>query len=273
MSALDLTAQWPVNSVAAAIVGPDGAIDTIGDPDRPFNLASISKMFAGYCLLIAHEEGTLRLDDPAGQPGCTVRHLLSHAGGYPFDGPEPITGPERRRIYSNTGIELVAQVLADAAAMPYEQYLRQAVFEPLGLAATTLRGSAAHGIRSTVADLLRFIAELRAPQLLSAESAAAFATVQFPGLAGMVPGVARYPDCPWGLATEIRGDKQPHWTGAANSPATFGHFGGTGTLLWVDPEAHVACLALTDRRFDEWADAALRVWPEFSDAALAEAAR
>ena len=48
------------------------------------------------------------LDDPVGQPGCTLRHLLAHAGGYPFEGSDPIARPERRRIYSNTGIEMVA---------------------------------------------------------------------------------------------------------------------------------------------------------------------
>ena len=32
--------------------------------------------------------------------------------------------------------------------------------------------------------------------------------------------------------------KPPHWTGARNSPRTFGHFGsaGTATFLWIDPE-------------------------------------
>ena len=31
--------------------------------------------------------------------------------------------------------------------------------------------------------------------------------------------------------------------------------------MWVDPAVGVACLALTDRAFDEWADEALRLWP------------
>ena len=107
--------------------------------------------------------------------------------------------------------------------------------------------------------------------LISAGSAAEFRSVQFPGLQGVVPGVGRFDDCPWGLGAEIRGTKQPHWTGSRNSPATFGHFGGAGTLLWVDPGVHVACVALTDRPFDEWATEALRLWPAFSDAVLAEA--
>ena len=78
-----------------------------------------------------------------------------------------------------------------------------------------------------------------------------------PSSAGIVPGVGRFDPCPWGLGVEIRGEKSPHWTGRANSPATFGHFGGAGTMMWVDPLADVGVVALTDRPFDEWRDEAL----------------
>jgi CubicO group peptidase (beta-lactamase class C family) len=273
MKALAQTATWPVTTVAAAVVGPNGDVATVGPTDHVFRLASISKMIVGWTVLVACEEGTLDLEQPVGQPGCTLRHLLSHAGGYGFDGTEPIAAPGRRRNYSNTGIELAAAALASAAGMGYAEYQREAVLVPLGMTATELRGSPAHGVRSSVDDMLRFIAELRSPTLISSTSANEFSTVQFPGLAGMVPGVGRYDDCPWGLATEIRGAKRPHWTGLRNSTATFGHFGGAGTLLWVDPGVHVACLALTDRPFDEWSADALRLWPAFSDAVIDEAVR
>ena len=271
MRALSLTTKWPVPTVAAAAIRPDGTIDTIGPVDHSFRLASITKMLVGWAMLIACEERTVHLDQPVGQAGCTLRHLLAHAGGYAFDGADPIARPGVRRIYSNTGIELAAAALSTAAQMPFAEYLREAVFQPLGMSATVLHGSAAHGVRSTVSDLLRFVGELRHPQLLSTEVAAQFDTVQFPGLPGLVPGVGRYHDCPWGMGTEIRGSKQPHWTGALNSPATFGHFGGAGTLLWVEPGTHVACLALTDRPFNDWSSEALKLWPELSDAVLTEA--
>ena len=271
MQALRLTAEWPVPTVAAATVAADGTVRTTGPVHHRFRIASIAKMLVGWTVLVAHEEGTLHLDQPAGQPGCTVRHLLAHAGGYAFDGPEPIAKPGQRRIYSNTGIELAADALATAAGMPFGEYLREAVLEPLGMTSTVLKGSPAHAVLSTATDLLAFVHELRAPRLISAGSAAEFRSVQFPGLQGVVPGVGRFDDCPRGLGTEIRGTKQPHWTGACNTPSTFGHFGGAGTLLWVDPGVHVACVALTDRPFDEWATEALRLWPAFSDAVLAEA--
>lgn len=270
MRALELTARWPVPHVAAAVVLPDGSVARSGDCSRSFRVASITKLLVGWAHLVAAEEGTLALDAPAGQAGCTVRHLLAHAGGYGFDGAEPITRPGNRRIYSNTGFEVAAAALADAAGMPSADYCRDAVLTPLAMAASTMPGSAAHSLRSTVDDLVRFIGEVTAPRLVSEASAQTFRSVQFPGLPGQVPGVGRYDDCVWGLGAEIRGSKQPHWTGAHNSPATFGHFGGAGTLLWVDPGARVALVALTDRPFDEWSADALRLWPQLSDAVLAE---
>lgn len=270
MRALALTADWPVPNVAAAVVRPDGSVATVGDTTRPFRIASVAKMLVGWTTMIAVEEGTLRLDQPVGQPGCTIEHLLAHAGGYGFTGREPITRPGVRRIYSNTGIDMIAEALADAAGMSYAEYQHEALFEPLGMHATSLHGSPAHMVTSTVADLVRFLGELRTPTLLSADGAAAYHRVHFPGLPGLVPGVGRYTDCVWGLATEIRGEKQPHWTGTRNSPSTYGHFGGAGTLLWVDPGAQTACVALTDRDFDDWSQDALRWWPQLSDAVLAE---
>ena len=267
MQALRSTATWPVANVAAAAITPDG-VHTIGDVDRPFRIASISKMFVGWTTLVACEEGVVDLDDAVGQQGCTLRHLLAHAGGYAFDGPEPIGRPGARRIYSNTGVEMAAAHVASAAEMPYEQYQLEAVLEPLGMVATTSKGSPAHGLRSTVRDLTEFVRELRTPTLLSPASAAEFSTPQFPTLAGLVPGVGRFDPCPWGLATEVRGDKSPHWTGTLNSPATYGHFGGAGTLLWVDPGVQIAAVALTDRPFDEWSAEALVLWPRFADAVL-----
>jgi len=271
MKALALTAQWPVPTVAAAVVLPDGTIESVGDLDHPFRLASIAKLLVGWTMLVAVEEGTVSLDQPAGQAGCTLRHLLAHAGGYAFDGPDPIARPGQRRIYSNTGIEVAAAALADAAGMPYSDYQHEALLQPLGMTATTLQGSPAHGVRSTVRDLLTLITELRAPRLLAPETAGLFSTVQYPGLPGLVPGVGRYADCSWGVTAEIRGSKQPHWTGSRNSEATYGHFGGAGTLLWVDPGAHIALVALTDRRFDDWSAIALQAWPQLADAVLAEA--
>ena len=112
-------------------------------------------------------------------------------------------------------------------------------------------------------------AELLAPTLISVDTLRAATTVQFPELDGVLPGVGRFRPLDWGLGFEIRDGKAPHWTGRTNSAETFGHFGGTGTFLWVDPVAAVAGVGLTDRDFGPWA---LDAWPALSDAALAELA-
>lgn len=270
MRALELVSTWPVPHAAAAVVAADGTtLGTVGDVERRFRLASLSKPLAAWATLVAVEEGIVTLDDPVGQPECTLRHLLAHAGGYPFEGAEPVAPPARRRIYSNTGIELVGAHVAAAAGMPFAEYLAEAVFAPLGMTSSSLDGSPAHAVHSTVLDVVRFLAEVQRPTLLDAATAADAVQQQWPELAGIVPGVGRFDPCPWGLGFEIRGDKHPHWTGRTNSPATHGHFGGAGTMMWVDPAAGAGLVALTDRPFDDWAVEALRAWPELSDAVVA----
>jgi CubicO group peptidase (beta-lactamase class C family) len=270
VAALDAVASWDVPHAAGAVVDADGTVlDAIGDVDRRFALASITKVLSGWTAMVAVEEGSLRLDQPAGQPGCTVRHLLAHAGGYPFAGPAPVTAPGRRRIYSNTGIELAAAAVAEFTGIVFADYLAEAVLEPLAMTSTTLDGSPASGVTSTVGDLAKLLAELQRPRLIGAASATAATTVQYPALAGIVPGVGRFDPCPWGLGIEIRGGKEPHWTGTTNSPRTFGHFGGAGTMMWVDPAVGCGLVALTDRPFDSWPEAR-PTWCALGDAVVAE---
>lgn len=271
MQALELVAGWPVPNASAVVISADGTVlGLAGDADHVFRLASLTKLLTAWATLIAVEEGLLTLDEPVGQPGCTLRHLLAHAGGYPFDGPDPIAPPARRRIYSNTGIELAADAAASRAEMPFADYLHEAVLEPLGMASSQLVGSPAHAVRSTASDVGRFLAEVQRPTLLSATTAADAVHQHYPHLAGIVPGVGRFDPCPWGLGFEIRGGKSPHWTGHTNSAATHGHFGGAGTMAWVDPAIDGALVALTDRSFDEWAVEAMRCWPALSDAVVEE---
>lgn len=268
LSVLDAVDEWPVPNVAAAVIDGEGRIVEIrGDVALLFRLASISKPFAAWATLVAVEEGIVTLDDAVGAPGCTLRHLLAHAGGYPFEGTDPVARPGERRIYSNTGIELAAAHVERAAGMPFATYLHEAVVQPLGLDAE-LRGSPAHAVHATVADVARFLAETAQPTLITPAQAAEASTVQFPELAGIVPGIGRFDPCPWGLGFELRGDKSPHWTGHANSPGTYGHFGGAGTMAWWDPIAGCGLVALTDLGFDQWSTTAMRCWPALSDRVL-----
>ena len=273
MGALHLVTSWPVEHVTAAVVTAAGS-ETIGDTERIYRLASLTKPMVAWAVMVGVEEGIVALDAPlrfaTAPDGVTLRHLLAHAGGFGFDGDEPIAAPARRRIYSNTGIERAADELAAAAGMAFHDYLREAVWEALGMASTTLKGSPAHGARGSSSDAVLFVNEMLRPRLLAPETYRDVISTQFPGLAGIVPDVGRFDPCPWGLGVEIRGEKSPHWTGRANSSHTFGHFGGAGTMMWVDPSIDAGVVALTDRPFTEWRDEALVLWPQFSDAVVNE---
>jgi CubicO group peptidase (beta-lactamase class C family) len=257
--------DWPVPHAAVGVARSGEVLATRGPVDRPFPLASVTKLLTALALLVAVEEETLALDEPAGPEGSTVRHLLAHASGLDFEG-APITAPGKRRIYSNGGFELLADLVAERAGMPFSDYAAEAVLRPLQMKATTMDGSPAWGAHGSLADLLALGRELLAPTLISPKTLAEATAPAFPGLSGILPGFGRQEPNDWGLGFELRDEKSPHWTGSKNSPRTFGHFGRTGTFLWVDPDAGLACACLTDREFGDWAAEA---WPALSDAVLA----
>jgi CubicO group peptidase (beta-lactamase class C family) len=265
---LELVEGWPAETVAISVVTSAGSVvGRHGPQGREFRLASVTKLLTAYAVLIAVEEGAIEWDQPAGPAGSTVRHLAAHASGLAFDEDRPMSEPGERRIYSNTGFEVLAATVAEATAMPFERYLTEGVLQPLRMLATELRGSAGAGAFSTAADLTRFAAELQRPTLVAPETLIEATTVAFPGLGGVLPGYGNQRPNDWGLGFEIRDGKRPHWTGVHSSGATFGHFGQSGTFLWVDPVAGTACVCLTDLDFGEWA---LARWPELTDAVLDE---
>jgi CubicO group peptidase (beta-lactamase class C family) len=260
VKALAAIESWEARTTTAGVVGAAEAVR--GPHDVPLRWASVTKLLTGLAVLVAVEERTVDLDEPAGPEGSTLRHLLAHASGLgPEEGP-PLMSPEKRRIYSNYGIELAAALVEERAGMPFADYLRVAVTEPLGLRGE-LSGSPAWGYRGPLDDLLAVARELLAPSILDPETLAEATTVQFPGLDGVLPSWGRMSPNDWGLAFELRDAKSPHWTGTLVSPQTFGHFGAAGTFLWVDPDARLALGVLTDREFGDWAK---KEWPALSDA-------
>ena len=263
MDALRQVDGWPSEHAA---VGVTGAADALhGETTRRFPWASVTKLATAVAMLVAAEEGLVDLDEAAGPPGSTFRHLLAHASGLPFEQGPPIARPGERRIYSNYGFEVAATLVAERAEMPFEEYFA-AVWASTGI---VLVGSAGSGAAGTVGDLLELGRELRDPQRLAPETLAEATEVQFPGLVGVLPGFGRQEPNDWGLGFELRDGKAPHWTGTRNSARTFGHFGRSGTFLWVDPDAGLALACLTDLGFGDWA---VDAWPRLSDAVLSELA-
>jgi CubicO group peptidase (beta-lactamase class C family) len=269
--------DWPVDRAGVAVVSPSGteraALGGVGGGDE-FAVASVTKLMTTLAALTAIEGGRLDLDQPVPEAGdgVTVRHLLAHASGLPFEHSGGRRAPGTRRIYSNVGFRLLAEALADAAGTTFPSWLSTSVLDPLGMTPTRLvhrngiDEDPAAGAASTLDDLVRLARCLleRGAPVIGPDLFAEATTVQFPGLAGLVPGVGRFDPCDWGLGFELHDGKRPHWMGDRRSPAAFGHFGATGCFLWVDPDAGLAAAAVTDRSFDDgkWA---MATWPAWSD--------
>ena len=235
---MDLRAEvtdWPVGRVAVAVVGPEGVLDrfeTDGGNDT-FWWASVTKLITALTVLDACADGTLTLDLAVGPPGATVAHLLAHASGLPFEEGAPVSAPGSER--------------------------------PLGMTRTLVDGSPAKDAAGPLDDLIKLANEFLRPTVIGPEIVKWATTLAFPGLSGFVPGFGRHRSNDWGLGCEIRDHKSPHWTSPNNSPETFGHFGQSGSFLWVDPRAQLACVSLSDTRFGPWARTA---WPRLSTAVL-----
>jgi len=274
---MNLELDWPVGRAGVAVVSPSG-VETafqgqVGGGDL-FEVASVTKLLTTLAALAAVESGRIGLDQPvpAGGEGVTLRHLLAHAAGHPFEPPGRARPPEQRRIYSNVGFRILAEAVADAAGTSFPAWLSASVLDPLELSATRLVERRGHdrdpaaGAASTLDDLARLARCLldRGAPVVGPELFAEATEVQFPGLAGLVPGVGRFDPCDWGLGFELHDAKHPHWMGDRRSPGAFGHFGASGCFLWVDPGAALAAAAVTDRSFDDgkWA---MATWPGWSD--------
>ncbi len=220
-----------------------------GQQNRVFPLASVTKTFAAWATLIAVEQKVIALEEPCGPKGSTVRHLLAHASGLPFEQGARLAKPGERRIYSNLGIETVSDAVAERLGVSVEEWITSSVLEPLGMGDTSVPASPATSGLSTVADLTLFARELLNPALISPMMAGEATSVQFPRLSGVLPGYGRQADNRWGLGLEIRGHKSPHWTGKKFSARTFGHFGQSGSFMWVDPTVRKAGIFLGSEPF------------------------
>ena len=257
--------RWGAGRCGVALLDRDGLVAERGARDAALPWASVTKLATAWTSLAAVDRGLVALDDPAGPPGSTVRHLFAHASGLAFADATVVSPPARTRIYSNTGYDTLAATVEAGAGRPFGVLMREWLIEPLEMGGARLVGPPSQGLVGTLRDLAALAFELLVPRLVTPESASVATSVAFPGLRGMLPGIGLQETLDWGLGPEIRDGKVPHWTGSGNSPRTFGHFGGSGTFVWVDPDAGLALVALTDRTFGAWA---IEAWPRLSDAVL-----
>ena len=110
---------WPASFAAAGLVRDGDVVATSGARDEVVRWASVTKLVTTLAALVAAEEGVIDLDEPAGPEGSTVRHLLAHASGLPFEPGAPAGRPGQRRVYSNVGFEMLAEHIAARAEIPF----------------------------------------------------------------------------------------------------------------------------------------------------------
>ena len=261
---------FPTALVVTGAPAPDGGVlHESGDVDEIFSFASVTKPIVAWSALVAVDRGLLDLDAPAGAPapdGATIGHLLSHSSGIAADSDERLASPGTRRIYSNRGIEILGQWLQEATGTPLETWVETTVLEPLGMASVLIPGSPAHSGEGSARDLSLFARELASPRLVSPALAERACAPVLPELDGVLPGYGRQVPNPFGLGVEVRGAKSPHWTGKGNSPQTFGHFGQSGSFIWVDPVAERQAVFLGAEPFGQ---IHRKTWPALGDQILA----
>ncbi|MCF0062948.1 beta-lactamase family protein [Dyadobacter sp. LJ419] len=145
------------------------ATETKASPGSLFRIASMSKSVTAMGILALRKEGKLKLDDPAylyipelkemssltnDAPAITIRHLLTHQAGFPEDNPwgdrqldtkdEQLIELIKKGIsfsnvpgityeYSNLGFAMLGKIISNVSGKPYQQYIDEVIFKPLGM--------------------------------------------------------------------------------------------------------------------------------------------
>lgn len=248
------------------VTGPDETLAVQGDSHEVMALASVTKPLSAWSALIAVDRGLVSLDDPAGPEGSTLRRLFDHTSGLGMEAADRPRTPGERRIYSNAGIEALAEHVADAVGMDFAVWTRQQLLAPLGMTSTEFDGRPSADARASITDLLAFAREVLRPNLISEELSDEALAVSHGGLRGIVPGYGPYADCVWGLGFELKGAKEPHWMGSSLPSDAAGHFGARGSFLFIDRSRDLAAAFLSGVVFDEHHK---RVWPGLTDEIVA----
>lgn len=134
-----------------------------------FRIASMTKSFTTVAIMKLRDEGKLQLDDPASQyipemkkikhlttdaQPITIRLLMTHAAGFPEDNPwgdRQLADTDKELLdlisndvsfsnvpgmayeYSNLGFALLGRIITNVSGKPYQQYMTEAIFKPLGM--------------------------------------------------------------------------------------------------------------------------------------------
>lgn len=272
--------------------------------DNVFDLASLTKVIATTTAVMQLlEQGKLQLDTPAavywpafganGKDQITVRQLLLHASGLQPDldlsaswrGTDDtlarvaklglLRPPGTAFAYSDINFIALGTIVARVSGEPFDEYVREHVFKPMGMTQTEFRpppskrnrivatergktglrwgevqdptayrmgGVAGHaGLFSTGADLSRFVrmllegGRLNGARILKPETVALMTQPEL-----LPSGVRR--GLGWDMSSSYSQGLDREF-----GPASFGHTGYTGCMLWIDPVSKSYLIVLTSR--------------------------
>lgn len=250
-------------------------LGTWGDQDKVYPWMSVTKLVTSRTILGAVENGVLDLEQSLEQlPGVSeprpvsVADLLAHRAGLDHEKREFTRDPHSRRVYSNSGYEILGDLLSERSGVPFATWVVEMVFSPLGIK-RELRGSPAWGMHGSLRELLAFAFEAACPRFLSPKLFSAWSGSDGMQLPGVVPGYGFYRDNAWGLGCEVRAAKDPHWTLPGSSAQTYGHFGQSGSFLWIDPASRLGAVFLGQEAFGALHK---QLWPKLN-CALREVAK
>jgi CubicO group peptidase (beta-lactamase class C family) len=228
-----------------------------GDLDEVRAWASVSKMVVSLAFGVESDWELQRFDQSAGPPGSTLANLLSHSSGLGLEKGDPVIEVGTQRIYSNYGFDLaVASILGENTA---DNWLRQRIFRPFGMSSAALQGHPSSGVVGSTNDLATLAVAWLRPDGIAKETRDHLIATYAPQLNGFVPGFGKFSPCPWGLGPEIQGDKR-HWMGDW-PPASFGHFGRSGSLILLNADEQIGLVATSTEPFGGWAT---KLWPTWT---------
>lgn len=203
-------------------------------------------------------------------------------------GLRPAFAPGTRMSYQSMGIAMLAEVVHQISGRQLSEFLRQEIFTPLGMTDTFLGCDAAHrqrvaqirlpaaqarqdwnwnsaywlgfgapwgGLLTTPADLARFCqmmlngGSLGNVRILSPAAVRAMTSNHLETMSDIPEADRR---CrPWGLGWRLNWPADPGSFGDLLSPRAYGHWGATGTLCWLDPDARAFFILFTTRPLGE----------------------
>lgn len=268
--------------------------------DTIFDIASLTKIVATTTgLMKLFEQGRFRLDDPvttylpefqSGVSPITLRELVTHFSGLrpdldlepPWTGYEtgihkaltdkPATPPGTKFTYSDINFILLGEMVHRMSGLPENEYVKQILFDPLGMKETgyrpaaTLKPRIAPTEALTDGEVLRGVVDDPTARYMggvaghagvfsTADDLGKFCQMILDGGGGLFSPatIAKFTESQTAVSQPIlRGvgwDIQSPYSGPRGElfpVGSFGHTGFTGTSIWIDPASQTYIVLLTN---------------------------